>query len=147
MRLINASTHKIEEFIGSNAPNYIALSHTWDVGREPSFQDWKKACRHAGASHLSSAISTPVLQDEPRHRNCMKGFLARVGKKQGFNKIHRFLRKLREGEKLNYGWVDTVCIDKTSSAELSEGINSMLRTYQECQKCLAYLADFTQDKD
>jgi len=27
----------------------------------------------------------------------------------------------------NYAWVDTCCIDKTSSAELSEAINSMYK--------------------
>lgn len=38
-------------------------------------------------------------------------------------------------------WVDTCCIDKTSSAELSEAINSMFRWYSEAAICYAYLAD------
>ncbi|KAK4043934.1 ankyrin repeat-containing domain protein [Parachaetomium inaequale] len=42
---------------------------------------------------------------------------------------------------LQYIWVDTCCIDKTSSAELSEAINSMYRWYQESVVCYAYLAD------
>ncbi|KAI9867970.1 MAG: hypothetical protein M1813_007792 [Trichoglossum hirsutum] len=41
----------------------------------------------------------------------------------------------------DYVWIDTCCIDKTSSAELSEAINSMYRWYQESQVCYAYLAD------
>lgn len=45
-----------------------------------------------------------------------------------------------------YVWIDTCCIDKTSSAELSEAINSMYRWYQEAAVCYAYLAD-TQTKD
>ncbi|RTE82513.1 hypothetical protein BHE90_002953 [Fusarium euwallaceae] len=40
-----------------------------------------------------------------------------------------------------YVWVDTCCIDKTSSAELSEAINSMYRWYQEATMCYAYLED------
>lgn len=36
---------------------------------------------------------------------------------------------------------DTICIDKTSSAELSEAINSMYRWYQESVVCYAYLDD------
>jgi len=40
-----------------------------------------------------------------------------------------------------YIWVDTCCIDKTSSAELSEAINSMFCWYQEAEVCYAYLAD------
>jgi len=39
-------------------------------------------------------------------------------------------------------WVDTCCIDKTSSAELSEAINSMYQWYEEAAECHAYLADF-----
>jgi hypothetical protein len=41
----------------------------------------------------------------------------------------------------DYVWINTCCIDKTSSAELSEAINSMYRWYQESGVCYAYLAD------
>ena len=41
----------------------------------------------------------------------------------------------------DYIWIDTCCIDKTSSAELSEALNSMYRWYQEAEECYAYLAD------
>jgi hypothetical protein len=40
-----------------------------------------------------------------------------------------------------YIWIDTCCIDKTSSAELSEAINSMYYWYQESGVCYVYLAD------
>ncbi|KAJ5094708.1 HET-domain-containing protein [Penicillium angulare] len=40
-----------------------------------------------------------------------------------------------------YVWIDTCCIDKTSSAELSEAINSMYRWYEQAEICFAYLAD------
>ncbi|KAI0485590.1 heterokaryon incompatibility protein-domain-containing protein [Xylaria cf. heliscus] len=42
-----------------------------------------------------------------------------------------------------YVWVDTCCIDKAGSAELSEAINSMFRWYQKAEVCYAYLADIT----
>jgi ankyrin repeat protein len=41
----------------------------------------------------------------------------------------------------DYVWIDTCCIDKTSSAELSEALNSMYRWYNEAEECYAYLAD------
>jgi ankyrin repeat protein len=41
----------------------------------------------------------------------------------------------------DYIWIDTCCIDKTSSAELSEALNSMYRWYQEAEECYAYLVD------
>ncbi|KAK5125400.1 hypothetical protein LTR85_000509 [Meristemomyces frigidus] len=42
---------------------------------------------------------------------------------------------------LEWIWIDTVCIDKRSSAELSEAINSMFRWYQRAEVCYAYLSD------
>jgi len=38
-------------------------------------------------------------------------------------------------------WIDTCCIDKTSSAELSEAINSMYRWYERAVECYVYLSD------
>lgn len=42
---------------------------------------------------------------------------------------------------LQYGWLDTCCIDKSSSAELSEAINSMYTYYARSSICFAYLDD------
>ncbi|GAB7359606.1 hypothetical protein MBLNU230_g6790t1 [Neophaeotheca triangularis] len=41
-------------------------------------------------------------------------------------------------------WVDTICIDKSSSAELSEAINSMWTWYKQSEDCYVYLSDFTR---
>lgn len=38
-----------------------------------------------------------------------------------------------------YAWVDTCCIDKSSSSELSEAINSMFEWYRKSKVCYAYL--------
>jgi hypothetical protein len=40
---------------------------------------------------------------------------------------------------INYLWVDTCCIDKRSSSELSEAINSMFKWYRAVSVCYAYL--------
>ena len=40
-----------------------------------------------------------------------------------------------------YIWIDTCCIDKSSSAELSESINSMYSWYQRAEHCFVYLED------
>ena len=42
-------------------------------------------------------------------------------------------------------WIDTCCIDKSSSAELSEAINSMYRWYRKSKNCFAYLEDVSID--
>ena len=43
--------------------------------------------------------------------------------------------------KLDFIWIDSCCIDKSSSAELSEAINSMFRLYKDAVLCFAYLED------
>ncbi|KAI0646041.1 heterokaryon incompatibility protein-domain-containing protein [Trametes meyenii] len=44
-------------------------------------------------------------------------------------------------------WIDTCCIDKSSSAELSQAINSMFAWYAAASVCLAYLNDVDADED
>ncbi|OQE17250.1 hypothetical protein PENSTE_c021G01308 [Penicillium steckii] len=60
--------------------------------------------------------------------------------KAGYVKIERCC-DIARADGLNYVWIDTCCIDKTSSAELSEAINSMYRWYEEAEVCYVYLAD------
>ena len=59
-------------------------------------------------------------------------------------KIDGACKRAREGH-LYYIWIDTVCIDKSSSAELSEAINSMFWYYQQAEECYVYLADVEND--
>src|SRR5450432_838940 len=61
-------------------------------------------------------------------------------KKAGYNKI-RFCGEQARRDSLQYFWVDTCCIDKSSSAELQEAINSMFRWYHNAGKCYVYLSD------
>ena len=49
--------------------------------------------------------------------------------------------KLARNQGYKYIWIDTCCIDKSSSAELSESINSMYRWYAESAVCYVYLSD------
>jgi hypothetical protein len=68
-------------------------------------------------------------------------FTNKLGKnKRGYEKIE-FCAKQARSDGLHYCWVDTCCIDKTSSAELSEAINSMFRWYQNAVVCYVYLSD------
>lgn len=63
---------------------------------------------------------------------------------KGYRKVDMTCRlAIQHG--LSYAWVDTCCIDKTSSAELSEAINSMFRWYQNAQACFVYLNDLEPD--
>ncbi|KAK3382558.1 heterokaryon incompatibility protein-domain-containing protein, partial [Lasiosphaeria ovina] len=63
-----------------------------------------------------------------------------VAEKDGFTKID-YCCKQAVDDGLSWAWIDTCCIDKTSSAELSEAINSMFRWYKNASACYAYLSD------
>ena len=61
-------------------------------------------------------------------------------RKSGYAKI-QFCGTQARKDNLQYFWVDTCCIDKSSSAELSEALNSMFRWYRIATKCYVYLSD------
>ncbi|KAF7503672.1 hypothetical protein GJ744_003401 [Endocarpon pusillum] len=60
--------------------------------------------------------------------------------KAGYRKI-RFCGQQANLDGIQYFWIDSCCIDKSSSAELAEAINSMFRWYQNAVKCYVYLSD------
>jgi hypothetical protein len=62
-------------------------------------------------------------RDSPGHRKIVE--CCRIARSQG----------------LKWAWVDMRCIDKTSSAELSESINSMFAWYAQAAACYAFLED------
>ncbi len=112
MRLLHTSTLELHESHGEVIPRYAILSHTWGE-EEVSFQELQKA-----------------KSNESNELNNLKGY----------RKIKDCCR-LAASDDWQYIWIDTCCIDKTSSAELSEAINSMYRWYGEAHVCYAYLAD------
>jgi hypothetical protein len=70
----------------------------------------------------------------------IKHNIAKAYRKEGWDKV-RASAAAAHRDRLKYIWIDTCCIDKTSSAELSEAINSMYRWYKEAVVCYAYLSD------
>jgi len=125
MRLINTKSLDLEEFFEEDIPDYAILSHTWGE-EEVSLQDY----------HLVRDYDK--YEDERDARNTRKR--TAIVKRQGFSKITECITQtVRDG--IGHLWIDTCCIDKTSSAELSEAINSMYQWYASSTICYAYLAD------
>ncbi|XPS91100.1 hypothetical protein M3J09_000523 [Ascochyta lentis] len=60
--------------------------------------------------------------------------------KIGYRKL-TFCAKQAEQDGLQFFWVDTCCIDKSSSAELTEAINSMFQWYHKSAQCYVYMSD------
>ncbi|KAF9078384.1 heterokaryon incompatibility protein-domain-containing protein [Rhodocollybia butyracea] len=87
--------------------------------------------QYAILSHVWGAeeVTFQDLQD-PLKRKDMKGWSKVVG-----------ACKLARSEDWEYIWIDTCCIDKSSSSELSEAINSMYRYYSKAEIWYAYLTN------
>ena len=78
-------------------------------------------------------------QDEVLFDDMVSGLeSARV--KEAFAKVENTCRLAQE-QNLEYCWIDTCCIDKRSSAELQEAINSMFEWYKSSKVCYAYISD------
>jgi hypothetical protein len=60
--------------------------------------------------------------------------------KPGYEKI-RFCGEQAGRNGLHYFWIDTCCINKKDSVELSRSINSMFRWYRNATRCYVYLPD------
>jgi len=69
---------------------------------------------------------------------------SRGNDKPGYSKV-RFCIEQAAKDCLPFSWIDTCCIDKSSSAELQEAINSMFRWYQNAERCYAYLSDVSRN--
>jgi hypothetical protein len=70
-----------------------------------------------------------------------------VGKaKAGYAKITKCCKKAA-AHGFKWAWIDSCCIDKRSSAELSEAINSMFRWYKRAQICYVFLSDVPHARD
>jgi hypothetical protein len=136
-------------------PPYAILSHTWEHD-EITLQELLQASFPSTTNNnidttAAADSSTTTTTTTPNHRlsqsiglhggpitpatpsspispveNAAVPLFARAG----FLKIQRTCAVARVRDELAYAWVDTCCIDKTSSAELAEAINSMFAWYR-----------------
>ncbi|KAH9833945.1 Vegetative incompatibility protein HET-E-1 [Teratosphaeria destructans] len=67
--------------------------------------------------------------------------------KPAFQKVMKAIERARIADGYQWLWIDTCCIDKSSSVELSEAINSMYTYYKNAKKCYAYLNDVSTNND
>lgn len=113
MYLLNTNSISLSKINGKKAPDYAILSHRWEDELEISFQNLQE------------------LQKLPHDKRFDV---------PGYSKIAKCCEQAAK-DGWPYVWIDSCCIDKTSSAELSEAINSMFRWYEKAKVCYAYLRD------
>jgi hypothetical protein len=111
LSLTSNNTFTLTEFFGDDIPRYSILSHTW--GNDSEEVTFGDLMKDAGQSK-SHLIGYKKLL-----------FCGQQARRHG----------------IAYFWVDTCCIDKSSSSELSEAINSMFKWYSVAEKCFIYLSD------
>ncbi|KAI1785471.1 HET-domain-containing protein [Ganoderma leucocontextum] len=133
MRLLDTRTAEFRWVDEPRHVSYAILSHVWTKeGQGPpeqSFEDVKKilkpSTRFKPWPAKGKRDSIPPKLSEKIRRCCA------VAREHGFDSV----------------WVDSCCIDKTSSSELSEAINSMFNWYQHAKVCYAYLHDVDDEDD
>ena len=110
---MSGSSHQSHRVRRYEATEYAILSHQW-VGQEVDYDEI-----------IELAKMNKGERDEIRQRD-------------GYQKI---LQSCEQAQKdtCQWLWVDTCCIDKRSSAELSEAINSMYQWYENAKVCYAHL--------
>lgn len=146
MRLINIHSFRLEEFFGRNIPPYHILSHTWGDD-EISFQEYTWLQTYA------EKVAAGVIEEKPpKQRERLKAKDESLRRRSGYQKIIHFAQlvptlQTHDHHTADYIWVDTCCINKESSAELSEAINSMYQWYKGAELCIAFLADVEDTKD
>ncbi|KAK4897576.1 hypothetical protein LTR27_004720 [Elasticomyces elasticus] len=111
MRLLNTTTLDFEEFIDTHRVRYSILSHCWSQNKE---------------------------DPEVSHQAFLSGKFDRNG--SGWRKIRRCCR-LSKQRGFDWTWIDMCCVDKTSSAELSETTNSMFAWYRDAAECYVFMDD------
>lgn len=126
MRLLHTQTLQFKDFLDSNIEPYAILSHRWGDS-EVTLREFNKQ-RDTFRSFTLFQAHYKKLQDQHT----------------GLWKIIRCCQLAAE-HGFTWVWIDTCCIDKSSSAELSEAINSMYRWYNEAGECYAYLSDIASE--
>jgi len=117
MRLINTSTLLLENFTGK------------DITDIPEYA----TLSHTWAGAAGAEVS-------------YKDMLGLKGQLKEDSKI-RMACKIAADANIQYVWVDTCCIDKSNSTELSEAIKSMYNWYRQSKVCYAFLFDLEPDGD
>ncbi|KAF5363040.1 hypothetical protein D9758_012636 [Tetrapyrgos nigripes] len=129
MRLLNTKTLRLEEFF-DEIPPYAILSHTWE-DEEVTFQDIQNIATLADTCNVQQLTYEDI-----------RAFLlsAQLPVKKGYTKVVQACVRARSYS-FDWIWIDSCCINKESSAELSEAINSMYQYYEDAVVCYVYLFD------
>ena len=110
---------KVFEFHNGNA-EYAIISHRWI---------WQQG--QSAEVRYDEMLELARMEEEDRDE---------IRQRDGYQKILRGCEIAKRGG-FEFLWMDTCCIDKRSSAEVSEAINAMFHWYENATVCYAHLHD------
>ncbi len=147
-RFLDAWTGEFEWHSNPKHVVYAILSHTWrspEEGGEQTYDDVRALQAAAAKEPRKPEVAVDIKNIETDSN--ASGSSSLLSHSQLSDKIKGFCKVARNaGYRLV--WNDTCCmIDKSSSAELSEAINSMYELYRLADVCYVYLEDVPDGVD
>jgi hypothetical protein len=122
-------------------PHALCGSTVFDAMRLLNTRTLRLETFHADSSKLKYAILSHTWGDEEITYEDLRAEPAQMKlKTAAYVKIHGACEQAKR-DLCDYIWIDTCCIDKSSSTELSEAINSMFKWYEDAWICYVYLVD------
>ena len=100
---------KVLTFSDDEVTDYVILSHRW-IGQEVDYNEIVKLTK---------------MNEEER---------SEIRRRDGYRKILQSCEQVQK-DRHKWLWVNTCCINKQSSIELSEAINSMYQWYENAKIC------------
>ena len=176
MRLLDTKTGQfIEKDPKDPKLKYAILSHTWDKEGEQTYPQFKEIqeryapkCPNSPQSHhsrdsqdnpppsvehhqdgpsLSSPMAPASVSASDMASSQSQAPLSPIWTDSDLSPKIRDACRVARANGYRYLWIDSCCIDKTSSSELSEAINSMYQWYARADVCYAFLADVPAEED
>ncbi len=157
MRLLDTHTGHFVEFYDPSNIRYAILSHTWDPTGEQTYKDIREIQERHPIQTLGTFVVLEQPSNQPKVRQQPSHTVPRLTPSAaiahpfqavtGFWNDDRLSQKIRKACEIarfhgyRYLWIDSCCIDKSSSSELSEAINLMYTWYGRASICYAFLAD------
>ncbi|TBU39269.1 HET-domain-containing protein [Dichomitus squalens] len=170
MRLLDTWTGNFRWVDHPSTEHYAILSHVWDISGEQTYEDLRTLQQNikddSAIGTPATTIPTPLEGKRWRRlslswrwrkniqtrRASATEVLSRTSRPPDTIFAHPLIsEKIRNAcavaraDGYRYIWIDSGCIDKSSSAELSAAVNSMFHWYRWADVCYAHLPDVADD--
>lgn len=141
MRLLNTKSLSFTEFYEPEVPPYAILSHRWQED-EITYRDVRDSMNLDKAGWNKVKRFCTLISEGYKNSHNYREILQQEYDYWANSPESTLPQKVETGcSYYEWVWIDTCCIDRSSSAELSEAINSMYTWYKHASICFVYLFD------